>query len=64
VPPCFSPPGIVFSLGGTGLLPLKALATTLQAQGAEAFVKSREDLMTVITSKCASLGKQVKEVSR
>jgi hypothetical protein len=43
---------------------LKALATTLQAQGAEAFVKSREDLMTVITSKCASLGKQVKEVSR
>jgi hypothetical protein len=43
---------------------LKALATTLQAQGAEAFVKSWEDLMTVITSKCASLGKQVKEVSR
>jgi len=40
-----------------------ALAAKLQQQGAEAFVKSWEDLMAVISSKSASLGKQVAGVS-
>jgi transaldolase len=35
-----------------------ALAAKLQEQGAEAFVKSWDDLMAVIASKSASLGKQ------
>jgi transaldolase len=36
---------------------LYALATELQSDGAKAFVKSWNDLMTVITAKTAALAK-------
>jgi len=36
---------------------IDVLASQLQTEGAESFVKSWNDLMTVISSKCASLNK-------
>jgi transaldolase len=48
---------VLAQLGAAGV-DVEALAAKLQDQGAEAFVKSWEDLMAVISSKSASLGKQ------
>jgi transaldolase len=42
---------------------VEALAAKLQTEGAESFVKSWNDLMTVISSKSASLGKHTSKAA-
>jgi transaldolase len=48
----------VLSEFGAAGVDVQDLADELQEEGADAFVKSWKDLMSVISSKCASLGKR------